>query len=373
MKELEIFDLYEKSVKDKNSFLEETKSTLRVQTDYEKLINDTYWIEIIETTLPYIENIFHNPNRFIVNEEEIVKIEKVRKVTVESIKHLTKNTNFIQKVDKVTGDVTPSKILNINKEESYDTYENRLIYTLVQQIKYYVTGKKKKLQEVQKTNEKNDKQIEYNGNSTLINEEINIKVNLNTKLKDDKNSEKSNLEEIMEKITLLEKKITEISNIDVYKIIDKLRISLIRPPIKKTNVVLKNVNFQYAVKLWDFLQSEMEKDNNDLEHINEKKDYMDESELKDLLDETFLLQYLALNTIDKDSLENEETNSKIVEETTNKMVEKIVDVNSSLSEEELQRLISSKLAIIKYRNQATLGEIQKVFKEHIEKYIENIG
>lgn len=53
----------------------------------------------METTIPYIDNIFRNPNRFIINEEEIVKIELARKVTVESIKHLAKHTNLIQDVD----------------------------------------------------------------------------------------------------------------------------------------------------------------------------------------------------------------------------------------------------------------------------------
>ena len=89
----------------------------------DKIIEDTEWIDLMETTIPYIDNIFRNPNRFIINEEEIVKIELARKVTVESIKHLAKHTNLIQDVDEETGDVKPSKILNINKEESYDTYE----------------------------------------------------------------------------------------------------------------------------------------------------------------------------------------------------------------------------------------------------------
>ena len=64
-----------------------------------------------------LDNILRNPNRFIVNEEDIVKIELARRVTVESIKHLSKNTNLIQDYNKETGDVRPSKILNINKEE----------------------------------------------------------------------------------------------------------------------------------------------------------------------------------------------------------------------------------------------------------------
>lgn len=138
MEELKIFDLYEKfNTKTAEEFMDKIDSTVDIKAEYEKVIEDTEWIEIMEETVPYIDNILRNPNRFIVNEEEIVKIELARKITVESIKHLSKNTNLIQDYDKKTGDVRPSKILNINKEENYDTYENRFIYTLIQNMKFF--------------------------------------------------------------------------------------------------------------------------------------------------------------------------------------------------------------------------------------------
>ena len=115
MEELKIFDLYEKfNTKTAEEFMDKIDSTVDIKAEYEKVIEDTEWIEIMEETVPYIDNILRNPNRFIVNEEEIVKIELARKITVESIKHLSKNTNLIQDYDKKTGDVRPSKILNIN-------------------------------------------------------------------------------------------------------------------------------------------------------------------------------------------------------------------------------------------------------------------
>ena len=139
MEELRIIELYNNTSKEKQKdFLNNIESSIHVKTEYNKTQINTEWIDKIEFTIPYIENIFRNPNRFIINEEEIVKIELARKITVDSIKHLSKHTNLIQDINKDTGDVRPSKILNINKEESYDTYENRLIYTLVQNIKIFI-------------------------------------------------------------------------------------------------------------------------------------------------------------------------------------------------------------------------------------------
>ena len=146
MNELEIINLYEQSDDNKNKdFYENINSNLRVVTNYDKTSTNFEWLDIMEDTIRYLDNILRNPNRFIVNEEDIVKIELARRVTVESIKHLSKNTNLIQDIDKKTGDVKPSKILNINKEESFNTYENRFIYSLIKNMQFYITRKKRNI------------------------------------------------------------------------------------------------------------------------------------------------------------------------------------------------------------------------------------
>ena len=100
MSELEIIDEYERNYEKKgSSFLNNVNSTLRVQTDIKKIEVESDWIDIIEETLPHIDGIFRSPNRFIVNDEEIVKIESAKKITVDSIKHLAKHTNLIQTVE----------------------------------------------------------------------------------------------------------------------------------------------------------------------------------------------------------------------------------------------------------------------------------
>ena len=73
--------------KEESQFKKNLESKLHVKTDYEKVIKDTEWIGIMEETIPYLDNIFRAPNRFIINEEEIVKIERARRITVESIKN----------------------------------------------------------------------------------------------------------------------------------------------------------------------------------------------------------------------------------------------------------------------------------------------
>lgn len=376
MEDRGIIDIYEgANEKQKEQFRKNIDSTLRVQTDYEKVIKDTEWIQKMEEVIPYIDNIFRNPNRFIINEEEIVKIERARKITVESIKHLTKNTNFIQEIDKETGDVKPSKILNINKEESYDTYENRLIYTLVQNMKFFISKKKKTIEQFSGENagNKNSKRIEYNGTSKASDQKVNINLSLDTSIDTEGTTkEVSDTKELLERIERLEVRISDLTTSEVYRVIDKKHITLITGPIKKTNVVLKNVNFQYAMRMWSYLQENLD---DKTQNINEKNDYEDSGELKKLIDDSFYLQYLIVNTLDKEQeqeLKDYAKEKQVQEIIISKMLEKVVDMNADMTKKELQSMVGEKFAVIKYKNMVSMQDIQKIFTKHINNYLNKV-
>lgn len=362
MANLQVVDLYEKAKQDKvEGFNKKLDSNLRVVTDYEKVERNFEWLDLMENTIRYIDNVLRNPNKFIVNEEDIIKIELAKRVTVESIKHLSRNTNLIQDYDKDTGDVKPSKILNITKEESFDTYENRLIYTLIQKMKFYINIKKKDLSGASFL--KDDKKLEYTANTMIGKEKVDINVSLNTKLD---SSDKNSGNDIAKRIEMLEIQIAGLCTSDVYRCIDKLHITLITPPIKKTNVVLKNPNFQQAMKLWDYLQTHTD---DDTSKNKDNKDYKDNGKLKEYFDETFLLNYLTASTLtnSEPEVDKSELSKKLVEN----MVEKVIDLND-IPLEELQKLVGEKYQIVKYRNVVSDKKIQELFKNSLDKYINKI-
>ena len=360
MDSLGVVELFEKNSQSSRvkEFEDKTNSTLRVETKRKKTVRDTEWMEI-------------------------VNIEQAKKVTVETIKHLSKNTNFIQTVDDKTGDVTPSKLLNVRKEESYDTYENRLIYTLIQNSKLFIKKKKEELaqkndgENERKEGEKDSTILEYNATSEVKDEKINVQLKLNSELDPNGDEAKEKNEEILKRIETIESKINVISNSEPYKVIDKLHISLIREPIRKTNVVLKNVNFQYAMKLWSYLRENFD---GDFDGEEENRDYMDTGELKQFINETFLLQYLAMKTIDEDRTENEVTYQELKEKMIEKMIEKVVDIEQETenisgvdtTEQQLIQMISNKYEVVKYKRTEIIKEIQQIFKKYIEKYEEQI-
>ena len=370
MENLEVIELYEKAKQEKTrTFMNTAESTLKVQTERKYITRDIEWINMMEEVIPHIDAIFRSPNRFIKNEEETVKIEQAKKVSVETIKHLSKHTNLIQDIDKETGDVIPSKLLNVRKEETYDTYENRLIYTLVQNMKFFVNIRKNTLLQPisteNKEEDKNNKQLEYNAKSKLNDEEVDINVSINSKLDTElKNADERNKSLLM-RIEEIERKISDIESTEVYKILDKANISLVKEPIRKTNVVLKNVHFQYAMKLWEFLKANMDEQTIESE---DNKDYMDNGQLKKMMDEAFLLQYLAMKTLDEDNMEKQDTKKEIKGIVVEQMLDKMLDIDEDITEEQLRQLVAEKYEVIKYKKMAVLQDIQKIFKKYIDRY-----
>lgn len=374
MENLEVIDLYEGANKEKTKkFIDAAESSLKVQTDKKYVTRDVEWMAMMEEVIPHLDCIFRSPNRFIANEEEIVKIEQARKVSVETIKHLSKNTNFIQTVDEKTGDVIPSKLLNVRKEESYDTYENRLIYTLIQNMKFFINKRKTSLMESMglenKDENKDNKQLEYSAKSKLNDEAVDINVSISSKLDSQGKDSQEKNKNMLERIEAIEKKITDVESADVYKIIDKLNITLVKEPIRKTNVVLKNVHFQYAMKLWEFLKDNFDEETNSTE---ENKDYMDNGQLKKMMDEAFLLQYLVMKTLDEDEMEKQDTQKQVKAIVMEQMLDKMLDLDEEITEEQLQQMVAERYEVIKYKKMAVLQDIQKIFKKNIEQYEEMV-
>jgi len=337
-------------------FLKNIDSVVKVVKKEDINPFDDEGIKLIEATIPYIENIYKNPNKFIANEEEVVRIELAKRITSESIKDLAKNTSYIESIDE-NGDVKPSKILNINKEEVFDTYENRLIYTLVQHMKFYVYDKKKKFEEIiNHAKETNDLAIQYAAVAKADGKKVVADFKTNTIL--NQVGIKNKKKDILDKFEDLETKILSLTSYEPYRVIDKQQITLITPPIKKTNLILKNVNFNYAIILWEYLQENLGVD----KKIESTTETLKSNNLfKKLLDELFMLEYISLSRITEEVEEIEKKTKK-------KLIEDVLEY-ANLSERDMEKLFEGKT---KLNDSMIEKQIRLIFSNSFEKYKQKI-
>lgn len=227
------------------------KSTVKLQR--KKLVQDISldWIDFIDDCLPALDNIVRNPRKFIVQEEDIVDISLARSITTESVKHLAQHTNLISKVSK-DGMVTPNKILNVSKEESYEIYENRFIWTLLNKVNTFITMRFDKIKEVCAL--QNVIQLDVESRFKIASKKMSYKMECIAQMP---------LDDVMAMNTDESTKIERIAKMDrIVKgflgssFAKQMKNSApVRPPITRTNVILKNPNFKKALTLWQFVET----------------------------------------------------------------------------------------------------------------------
>lgn len=349
-------------------FLAKINSKLEMDIKKDQIVENDEWLDMVEFTIPYIEKALIKQIKQIVTEEEIIKIELIKKVTVESVKHLTKNVNFVDQYDQQSGEVIPKKILNAYKEETFMTYENRFLFTLIRLIEDFIYLREKAAETDYKG--KNYQRAKYRAEAKLRKEKI--CVDLDYSAETSVSAKKSSA--TAERIKNLRKSIKMLKNTELYQILASKRVVPVKAPLKMTNVLLKNVNFQYAVKLWNYLSDQMEmKDKS--EKLN--REYEEKGLSKTLVDEDIFLMHLIFKQHDneekkkgikKNAIEDKQT----IKELTDALLERVIDLNPELNDKELKQLIAEKYMVMKTKRIISLKPVEDRFKDRIDKYMNRI-
>lgn len=350
---------------DNDKFLQNLNSTLLVKKNFDLREYDYEWLDIVEDVLPYLDNILRNPKRFIVNEEEIVKVELSRKVTVESVIHLTQHTNLIQKIED-NGDVKPSKILNINKEESLDTYENRFIYTLLNNLRMFFEDRVLYTSGPSYCIDKNV--LKYEANSKVNGQDLKISLNINdvTRNVKDKSGSRNGLS-FDERISKVKTQIDGFLCTELYLTLNRLHVPPVRSPIRKTNVILKNPNFRKAEELWNYIQSFESKDKRE----KEQNEYYDKGNLKSEYDQSFLLTFIANQNYISNSAQTTESN--MINQMIQRLIDNLLDTDSDLTEEKLEEIFKKQLSIVKKKNDQRKIKIFNILDDRFERENKSIN
>ena len=359
--------------KKKNKFLKSLESDMYFKSTFSGDSLSFEWIEQIEFSCPYLDIIVRNPKLTLIKEERVVNVEKSKKVTVESIKDLSRHTNYINKYDEEKNYVEPSKILNVFNEETYNIYENRFLYTLIKQIESFLFKREDEL----KNFKFNDtKLLEYTATTKTDYEKVNIELRINSESFPDEKPNPKFDEEIKvakARIKRIKDYIKSWNNSELFKELERAHITLVNPPIKKTNILLKNPNFQIAVRLWDYLQKY------DLQERNMIRPDMEQTgknPLQDFIDHSFLIDYFVLDSISKKKKDQKEKMSKyavlLLTEEIERTIRLLNNIGINIDYESILNMVSKNLKDQKNEKLIGVDDVKKKFKNAMDEYLERI-
>ncbi len=346
------------SEKTKNEFKDNVNSKLLLQDSEQKVKLDYSWLDKIEECITSLDNIVRNPKKFIQQEEEVVNVEKAKKLTQESVVHLATHTNFIQKYDPIEDTITPSKVLNINKEESYDIYENRFIYSLLMNLAMFMS-KRKELVGLGSSSNSN-KKYNYSSETRLGKEALKFNLSMESNVYEDLtvNSSGVSVGDRFSKIQLI---IADFMHSTFFKELQSGNILMVKSPIRKTNIILKNNDFKKALELWEFIERY---NVNDKEEVNETKNYNITGEVKQTMDDAFLLDYLILNTDSKEQNKKESINEYII----SKAIKDYVNGTDDIDENKFKNSINKEFKLAYNDKIKRESRIESLFKKYMKKY-----
>ena len=225
-----------------------SETTIDQQREELVKVVDEEWISVIEDSLDAINNVIEKPRRFITTEQEVVPVSLAKKISADSVRHLSQNTQFLAPSDD--GGVHPTKILNVNMAETYDLYENRFVYHLIQRLLTFVDRRT----DVIFWSTGNEVRNRFTMHSKIGDAYEEIEYNVEMTVKDRQNFAENDAD-----------------NMDAFMRIDRVRrlvmalrgssfcqlmkgCSVVRSPIQRTNLIMKDPNYRKCFQLWQFME-----------------------------------------------------------------------------------------------------------------------
>ena len=210
---------------------------------------DEQWLTVVEEGIESIFNIVDKPRRFIATSEEVVPVALAKKITADSVRHLSQNTQFI--ASDANGDIQPTRILNVTTEESYDLYENRFVYYLIQRLFAFVDKRTDVI--FWSTGDETCNTMSMESKIDDAYEEISYKIEMTIKNRQsfaENDSDNMNVFKRIDRVRRMARVLRTSSFCDIMN-----GCSRVRSPIQRTNLMMKDPDYRTCYKLWQFIES----------------------------------------------------------------------------------------------------------------------
>lgn len=214
---------------------------------------DERWVEEIELALPAMEAVSRDPRIIITQEELVTNVVLAKKIDSQVVRHLCAHANLIETITD-DGEVIPSKVLNLFKEESWDTYENRFVFTLIKKTFEFVDLRYQKLFE--QMDDEFGAHLKIDSQSSTSMETIKIKSDLHINQVDDLLATDGKHETIFSRIARIHRILAALMNARFAQEMSKMQ--KVKPPLVPTNAIKKNPYLRKCNRLWNFLLEYMD-------------------------------------------------------------------------------------------------------------------
>lgn len=225
-------------------------TTVQQNRIMESLELDDKWILTIEESLLSVERIVKDPHKSIIDFYNLVNTERAKRTDSKTVRFLSQHTNFIRKIED-DGRINPSKVLSKEMDEDVLIYENRFVFTLINNLLYFVTGRynaiKKNIETHDTTNLKVNSKFKLRKGEVEFDMSVRVRNETNNKVVLQRNKA------LLDKLDIIRKRINVITGSYFYRLLSKAKPVV--APIMKTNIINMHKDYKNCYRLWLFISS----------------------------------------------------------------------------------------------------------------------
>lgn len=210
---------------------------------------DSDWVLEIEKELVYLEKAIKEERQFITKNGEVLPIERTKKVSVSSVRHLARHSEMITREYDEGDDIVPDKLYNVENYSDYAVYENRFLYMLLIYLKGFIETRISKIAESFNTYKCS---FAVSKNIATSKRKISYTININDENRADTvTAENAEAKALIDKIHREQGFVSMLLMTPLMSEVSKA--PMLKPPIIKTNVLKMDDNFKHATELYHFL------------------------------------------------------------------------------------------------------------------------
>ena len=361
-------------VKDRNAIKNANVESDKLESTKYLCLIDEDWVEKIEQGLKYVEKAIAEGRQFIRTNSEVVPIEKVKRISRESVEHLAKHSDMITRVPENPEDnLVPDEILMVEKLTDFAVYENRFLYMLLIYLLRFIDFRLDKIAKLRATYLSDfsiKKLIETKGS------EIDVEITLREKrtnnpypLLDAK------ADELLKRVNDCKSIVNALLNTELMQSVSKA--PMLKPPITKTNVLKMNNNFKNSLALYEYVAS-YKGEGFTAEEITKQFAPFEDVQSDEIADSVNLVEFITYkygneinalleNEYQKEELRRKEEEAKRVVEQIRRLKKKIAESGKSM--EEYMLMLENRNKVLEYAEEELIRAKEEIanLNEKIDK------
>jgi hypothetical protein len=212
---------------------------------------DVTWVDAIENALESFQTILSAPRHIIREEEIVVNVAQAKRGGADVVQHLAQHAAFVDKFDSRTNEIQPNRLMQKDRFDAHDQYENKLVYTALDLAYTFVKIRHDALMSAM--GDEFGAKLRVETNMSTATEAVHLDMFMHIKETESALDTDARHGDVFERISRIYRVLCMYMGSGFVQ--ELAKAGKIKGTVIKTNVLKKNPDYRKVVQMYEFLRS----------------------------------------------------------------------------------------------------------------------